>query len=240
MSAKEPRPTSEAHFDAIADGYHAEVPAHVREHLIGKWWALVGNHLPARSRVLDIGCGDGTIVEFLLSKEIDCIGVDASSRLIERGLERSKHLDGRLSRGDALALEHDSGSMDAALLVGVLHHMRPRSAQIAAVEEALRVVREDGVVIVRESNLVNPLFRLYWNYVFPLTARIDRFGGENWIPADALRVAFERNAPQIAYFTFIPSFVPRVLMPSATTVERRLERGRLARFAAHYVLILRK
>ena len=57
-------------------------------------------------------------------------------------------------------------------MIGVLHHIYTRSDQQKAVGEALRVVKPGGRVLIRESNLKNPLFRIFWNYVFPLTAKM--------------------------------------------------------------------
>ena len=95
-------------------------------------------------------------------------------------------------------------------------------------------------VLIRESNLINPLFRLFWNYVFPLTAKIDRFGGENWIPARYWIDTFGGQVDSVRFFTFIPSFTPRWILPLATGVEARLEHSRLDKLAAHYVLALKK
>jgi hypothetical protein len=95
-------------------------------------------------------------------------------------------------------------------------------------------------VVIRECNLINPLFRIFWNYVFPLTAKIDRFGGENWISARKLEESFGETVDKVAYFTFLPNFTPRFIFPAATRIERALEHGALRKLAAHYVAILRK
>jgi len=232
--------TSKDHFNDIAETYHEEVPSHVREHLIGKWWGLVGCYFAEGSRVIDIGCGEGANPCFLADKGMDVVGVDASAKLIEQGLRRYPRLAGKIQTGDALALEFDDNIFDVATLIGVLHHIYSRDDQHRAIREALRVVKPGGTVLIRESNLINPLFRLFWNYIFPLTARIDRFGGENWIPAKHLAQVFGDEVENVQFFTFIPSVTPRWAFPVATRIERRLEAGSLSKLAAHYVLALKK
>jgi len=234
------RDTSRNHFNDIAQTYCEEVADHVREHLIQKWWGLVGHYFDEDHRVIDIGCGEGTNACFLEDKGMEVIGIDASEELIDQGLKRYPRLTGRIHVGDALSLDFDDSAFDVATLIGVLHHIYSRDDQLKAIREGLRVVRPGGIVLIRESNLINPLFRLFWNYIFPLTAKIDKFGGENWIPAKYLTGVFRGQVDSVRFFTFIPSFTPEWMFPVATSIERRLESGRFSKLAAHYVLALKK
>lgn len=228
------------HFDSIAENYREEIPAHIRDHLNAKWWSMVASYLAPGSRVIDMGCGDGTNAAFLAAKGVSVVGVDFSRRLVQRGQERYPELKGALFEGNALNLQFPDAQFDAAVMTGVLHHIYSRKDQETAMSEALRVVRKGGCLIIRESNLINPLFRLYWNYVFPLTSRIDRFGGENWIPARYITNLFGEAVESICFFTFIPNFTPRFLVPLAVRVERTLERSPVRRLSAHYLVVLRK
>ena len=106
--------------------------------------------------------------------------------------------------------------------------------------EALRVVKDNGIIIIRESNLINPFFRIFWNYVFPLTAKIDRFGGENWISAKNLSDLFTETLEKIFYFTFIPSFIPEESTMLVGRFENFLEKSPLKKLSAHYIVVLRK
>jgi hypothetical protein len=98
------------------------------------------------------------------------------------------------------------------------------------------VVKENGYLIIRGNNLKNPLFRIFWNYIFPLTAKIDKFGGENWVVSFYEREGF--SVEQIRYFTFL--LTPRWFMPVGTKVESFLGRSILKSFSAQYVAILKK
>lgn len=236
MSAKSARD----HFDDIAGTYRDEIPSHVRDHLINKWWFMVSPYLAGARTVVDIGCGDGSNVAFLRDKGLDAVGVDFSRNLLESGIKRNPSLKGLISQADALRLGFPDDAFDAAVMIGVLHHMNSRSEQVDAINEALRVVKDDGVLVIRESNLKNPLFRVFWNYIFPLTAKIDKFGGENWVPVGFLSRQFAGKLERVFYFSFMPNFTPVKLFPLASRIEKNLERSPLRELSAHYTAVLRK
>ncbi len=228
------------HFDTIAETYKEEIPDHIRDYLAQKWWELVERYFHGLPRVIDIGCGDGTNMMFLRGKGISAVGIELSGNMVRRGKERYPELQGSIFEGSALNVRFPDQAFDVALLTGVLHHIYSRDEQMKAVREALRVITHHGVLIIRESNLINPLFRIFWNYIFPLTAKIDRFGGENWIPAKRLQEEFGLAVQDAIFFTFIPNFLPSAILPLASRVEKALERSVLRKLAAHYIIVIRK
>ena len=90
--------------------------------------------LPPRARVLDVGCGDGALVERLAAAGFDAVGVDpsapASPRLVRERVE------------DATGI----GRFDAVCAVTSLHHA-DLDHVLAAIAELLR---PGGLVVVSE------------------------------------------------------------------------------------------
>lgn len=103
-----------------------------------RWWrgfdALLLDAVPPRSRVLDVGCGDGALVERLAAHGLDAVGVDpnapARPRLIRERVE------------DASSI----GRFDAVCSVMALHHADLQRVLAAIV----RVLRPGGRLFVSE------------------------------------------------------------------------------------------
>jgi SAM-dependent methyltransferase len=79
-----------------------------------RWWrgmdALILEALPTGSRIVDVGCGDGALVERLAAGGLDAVGVDP------RAPARPRLIQGRLEELDSLE------PFDAACAVMSLHH----------------------------------------------------------------------------------------------------------------------
>ncbi len=231
--------STQHHFNEIAESYKNEIPLHIRDHLLNKLWKICSPYLFPGCKVIDIGCGDGTNTVFFKEKRFDITGIDFSEKLIQQGCKMYPEIKNRMCVGDCLNLNFKNNTFDVALMIGVLHHIPTREEQFRAVKEALRLIKKDGILIIRESNLVNPFFRLFWNYVFPITDKIDCFGGENWIPSEYFADQFHESKVETIYLTFIPSFLPKFLLPLAGRLEEYLENSIFKTQSAHYVTILK-
>jgi SAM-dependent methyltransferase len=73
------------------------LPLRVLRHLIVK------HDIPIGSRVLDVGCGRGQLVQFLYELGFDVTGIDESQSAIEQARRAAPQLDLRHGRADELA-----------------------------------------------------------------------------------------------------------------------------------------
>lgn len=95
--------------------------------------------LPSTWTVGDLGCGTGTIVSLVAPYVRTVIGVDASEEMLAAARHRTaacRNVD--LRRGSLEALPVADASLDAAVMVLVLHHL---PAPVPALAEACRVLK---------------------------------------------------------------------------------------------------
>jgi trans-aconitate methyltransferase len=84
-------------------------------------------------RILDLGCGDGVIVEKLNALGCSAVGVDGSPDMVKAAQKRE--LDARLMDGHRLSFTNE---FDAVFSNAALHWMKDPDAVIAGVAKALK------------------------------------------------------------------------------------------------------
>jgi ubiquinone/menaquinone biosynthesis C-methylase UbiE len=127
-------------------------------------------HLEPGQRVLDVGCGPGTITVDLARRVLPgaVTGIDASADVIEAARrDHPPRDDARVdfAVGDVYSLDLDDGSFDVVYAHQVLQHL---SDPVTALREMRRVLRPGGLLAVRDSD--------YGAFVWtPEDPRLDRW-----------------------------------------------------------------
>ncbi len=103
---------------------------------------------PAGKAVVDVGCGDGTIVRGLARLGALVTGLEVSEGQLGRALAQAGERETyRVASGENLPLA--DASADAILYLKSFHHL-PLEAMAAALDEAARVLNPFGKLIVIE------------------------------------------------------------------------------------------
>jgi trans-aconitate methyltransferase len=84
-------------------------------------------------RVLDLGCGEGTLTGKIVEAGATVVGVDASPEMIAAACARG--LDARLGNAEHLSFE---GEFDAVFSNAALHWVRDHDAMLAGVRRSLK------------------------------------------------------------------------------------------------------
>ncbi len=153
----------------MSSKFHARSAA-AYEELMGRWSRILARPfleftgLEAGERVLDVGCGTGSLT-FTLSKMADVAhisAIDYSKAYLEAARERNTDPRITFEHADVCALPLPDAAFDRSLALLVLHFV-PESEQ--AVMEMCRVVQPGGIVAaaVWDSYGGMPYQRMFWD-----------------------------------------------------------------------------
>ena len=104
-------------------------------------------HLRANDRVLDVGCGTGTLITLLKRRqpEVEVVGLDPDPKALARARRKAERaaVSIRFNQGVADALEYPSASYDVVFSSFMFHHLEG-NAKERALAEILRVLKPGG------------------------------------------------------------------------------------------------
>lgn len=104
------------------------------------------SRLSCRS-VLDVGCGTGRGVSYLLARGYEAVGLDPVRKLLDIGVRNHSIPPERLYHGDGTKLPFKNNEFDATIALGVMHHV-PKPEYV--IQEMLRVSKT--AIFVSDSN----------------------------------------------------------------------------------------
>ncbi|MFQ5353007.1 MAG: methyltransferase domain-containing protein [Dehalococcoidia bacterium] len=141
--------------DRYTHGHHASVVAQHKRRTADADAAYLLPHLRPGMRVLDVGCGPGTITQGLAAAVApggEAVGMDAVPEIVD---EAAKHAAPggaarlRFQTGDVYALPFEAGSFDVVHAHQLLQHLtRP----VEALREMRRVAKRGGLIAVRDAD----------------------------------------------------------------------------------------
>ena len=95
---------------------------------------------------MDLGCGNGRIYSEVQKTGAEYIGVDISENLV--GIAQERFPEARFQKADALKLPFPDSSFDKVYSIAVLHHIPSKRLRKKFLEEAGRVLKGNGFLIL--------------------------------------------------------------------------------------------
>ena len=155
-------------------------------------------NLKGTERILDAGCGTGTLLVMLknLYPSLDAVGIDPDEKAIKIAQRkiRKHNLDISLQIGTMSNMQFDSNSFDVVMSSLVFHHI-PVDEKTSSLKECLRVLKQNGRMLLADFG---PLKLKGFSKILPITKLWDIFepiddGRKGEIPLLMSKVGFKVN-----------------------------------------------
>lgn len=232
-----------SHFDNIASTYDEQLPEYIREFLLQKKTALtlqaLKNHGIGNGKGIYLGCGTGWYLKKVAEAGYEMSGIDYTQGLVEEANRNIRGVKANILVGNILKLDFPAESFDFAYCINSLHHLRNDSELITGLSQVHRILKKGGLLIIHELNTFL-LFRFFLNYIFPLTNKLDKFGGENWVSPKMLKKQKLFSLNEIHYYTFFPHIIPGSMFKQFIKVNDTCEKIFFRKFGVHYMAVLKK
>ena len=114
----------------------------------GPWkdLAILFEYITPNDKVLDLGCGNGRLYSAIKDKKAQYVGADNSEELIS--IAQKNYPEASFQVADALKLPFKDSSFDKIYAIAVLHHIPSKELRRQFLQEAKRVLKPDGLLII--------------------------------------------------------------------------------------------
>ena len=137
-----------ASSNRFLDLAYAAVPRFIKK-IDDNFVVLLSNLIPSKSKVLDIGCGTGSILGYLKTKrkDLDLYGLDSSKFMVSKAKQKNI----KIKEGDARKTSFSKNYFDVVISSSLLHHIaKPKKA----IYEMFRITKQQGIIVIRD--LIRP------------------------------------------------------------------------------------
>ncbi|OGK14330.1 hypothetical protein A3A93_03295 [Candidatus Roizmanbacteria bacterium RIFCSPLOWO2_01_FULL_38_12] len=113
--------------------------------------------------VLDLGCGEGVLMEELSARGVSSVGIDLSEKatsLMPSSLRKNTIV------GDIARLPIESGTVPMATMIAVLEHIPPDTI-FQVIQEIHRTLEKDGIFVVRVPSRHQPIRDKHFQHFTP-------------------------------------------------------------------------
>ena len=97
-------------------------------------------------KVLDLGCGSGRFHPLFEKRKGDYYGIDFSAKMIE--IAKETYPRARFWLGTGFSLAFESEFFDKVYVIAVLHHIPSKELRLKFLEEAKRVLKNKGRLVL--------------------------------------------------------------------------------------------
>lgn len=97
-----------------------------------------------RISILDVGCGDGTLAQYLRTADNNILGIDISDSAIQKANKKNSYSNVSFLQTTFEDFQENNKKFDAIVFVASIHHMD----MINAIDKAKKLLTKNGVLII--------------------------------------------------------------------------------------------
>ena len=120
------------------------------------YYRWVSEKVGQRKRILDVGCGDGTLALYLRNSSNDILGIDSSASSIQKAKTKNIYDNAAFIQTTFEDFHANGKQFNAVIFVASIHHMDMADA----IDKAKGLLDENGVLII--VGLSRPSTLLDW------------------------------------------------------------------------------
>jgi len=195
-----------------------------KRHLEPLWseFVKIGKQVKKNDKILDVGCGNGRLLEIIGKKDINYLGVDSNQELINIAKQRFSR--NKFVVGDILDLGQIKDiNFNYVFCVAVFHHLPGKNLRIKALRQLKNKVSQDGRIILTVWNLWSqPKFRklIFKFTLLKLIKKNPRYSGTGKMDfGDILFSGFNAQA-QRYYHAFTKFGLRKIIKKSGLKIEK--------------------
>jgi SAM-dependent methyltransferase len=130
-------------YDEIIDLHHDEF--NYKGIQYSEWLDLLASKLGKGASILDLGCGNGRALKYLVDKGFQGVGVDVSEKMIR--LARKHVPKGKFLKKDFGELDFKEGSFDAVISFFALNHI-PKDEFKKVIHSSKKILKKHGLLLL--------------------------------------------------------------------------------------------
>lgn len=165
-------------YDAIADEFDGT------RHFAWYEFEIYRELLKPGDKILDLGCGNGRLYEYLKPVGIDYVGVDVSLELLNKARlkyrSKAKLEKVQFKKGSFLDIPYVRPVFDKIYCVASFHHLPGVKYRREALLNMKKILKEDGMLVISVWNLWQKKYR---KYIYESLFRLNKYDfGDTFIP----------------------------------------------------------
>jgi ubiquinone/menaquinone biosynthesis C-methylase UbiE len=114
------------------------------------------------AKILDLGCGNGRLSQLFDDMDVDYIGTDDSSGLLE--IAKHKYPKAKFVSMKPMELPFEDAQFDLVYCLAVFHHIPSHELRTKYLEEVRRVLKPGGILVLTVWNMWKRP-GMFWNIV---------------------------------------------------------------------------